>query len=254
MGQDPAAASMPDHRYDEPSPALLRGLSDLIGGRRCVSRLKPLGLWVFDGSDPMSDLGRSVEAAVFGEHFGNSPELMAEEYGPYEDASTFVVVADTRQSKPVGVMRIIKNSSAGLKTTNDLAAGTWALAEEDVLSAYALKREDVWDIATIAVAPGYRGSRVTPILYWWLYGAVVHRGIRAVVAILDTKVRPLLSSLGIPSEAICGAEPMEYLASPSSVPVLLDVGKMASAVKSKSYVNYLILGKGLGIRHRVSLP
>ncbi|MBT8208569.1 MAG: hypothetical protein HKN94_03930 [Acidimicrobiales bacterium] len=61
-----------------------------------------------DGSDPLSDVGRTIEQAVFDADYGghrNSPELMSKEFGPYEDRSVFFVAIDLDKEVAVGTLR-----------------------------------------------------------------------------------------------------------------------------------------------------
>ena len=76
----------------------------------------PFGVYVWSSSEPGAELGRHLERRVFGEFFGNSPETLAEEYGPYEEASSFFCVVDHRRQLPAGVLRVIRPSPAGFKT------------------------------------------------------------------------------------------------------------------------------------------
>ena len=81
---------------------------------------QPFGLHVVASTDPAAELGRVVERVVFEEFFDNSPELLDEEYEPYEPASMFLCVIDQRRLVPAGVMRLIVPSPAGLKTLDDI--------------------------------------------------------------------------------------------------------------------------------------
>ena len=45
---------------------------------------------------------------------------MKTEFGPYDESSVFFVVMDTKAKVPAGVLRMIRNSSVGLKTIVDL--------------------------------------------------------------------------------------------------------------------------------------
>src|SRR4051812_3155607 len=78
------------------------------------------GCYMIGNSSKYSNLGRYVESNVFLKSFGNTPNVMESEYGPYEQASNFFVVIDQETEKPVGVMRVIENSDAGLKSLVDL--------------------------------------------------------------------------------------------------------------------------------------
>ena len=47
------------------------------------------------------------EAEVFLRWFGNTAEQLADEYGPYEDSTVFLVVAD-RQDEVIGTVRLLR--------------------------------------------------------------------------------------------------------------------------------------------------
>src|SRR5438128_969954 len=82
--------------------------------------LTPFGLYLVPSHQPEAELARSIERDVFFEYFGNTPELLAEEYGRYEQASLFLTVMDHVRVRPAGMIRVIQPSPAGLKTLHDL--------------------------------------------------------------------------------------------------------------------------------------
>src|SRR5580700_11513343 len=119
----------------------------------------PLGVYLFRATDPAAELARHVERVVFMETFGNTPELLAKEYAPYEDASIFLCVVDHLRRVPAGTMRIVLPSVVGFKTLDD-AEPVWG---EPVAAMAARTDIDIdlartWDIATLAVDPAYRGK------------------------------------------------------------------------------------------------
>ena len=77
--------------------AELRYLTELVMPADAV---EPFGAYLFRGDEPGAELGRHVERAVFLEAFGNTPELLAEEYGPYEASSVFICVVDQLPQAP----------------------------------------------------------------------------------------------------------------------------------------------------------
>src|SRR5216684_4710946 len=87
-----------------------------------VSVPEVFGSYLFLDSDPAAEIARSVERAVFLEAFGNTPELLAAEYGPYESSSLFLCIVDHRARRPAGAMRLIlpRISGPGLKSVNDV--------------------------------------------------------------------------------------------------------------------------------------
>jgi hypothetical protein len=174
------------------------------------------------GSSRFADLGRTTELQVFEEAFGNDRGLMEREYGPYEHASQFFVVMDTERRQPAGVLRIIGNSSAGLKTLRDVAGEPLRIPREDFQAFHGVEDLDrCWDVGTVAVLPEYRRSAtrrrtVSLLLYRAFYVHALDRGIDHVVAVIDRYAHRSLRALGIPLVPLCGSTPFSYLDSASS--------------------------------------
>jgi hypothetical protein len=91
------------------------------------------------GDDVFADIGRYVERVVFQKAFGNDADTMGEEYGPYEGASTFFISVDTAGRSPAGVLRVIADSSASLKTINDLSGDPLHITRDRIFAAHGLK-------------------------------------------------------------------------------------------------------------------
>lgn len=190
--------------------------------------------------DPYANIGRTVESAVFFESFGNDVEVMADTYGPYERASVFFVVFDAERRMPVGVLRVITYSSAGLMTLNDLAKGQCmrdATSGQPVsVSADTVMRfhsdaargrtfdtlDDCWDVGTIAVLPEYRASKngqESPSfqLYRALYLSAISEDIKHFTSVIDSGVlRQMKHFLGVPFHPLAGTPLVCYLGSPRS--------------------------------------
>lgn len=190
----------------------------------------PFGAYVFAADDPRSWLARSVEAAVFDEVFGNSPELLAAEYDPYEAASVFTCILDHRRAEPAAAKRLIFDSPAGFKSLHDIERGPWQQPVADVLArtGLVLDRSRTLDIATAAVAPQYRGARSNGLVSLAMNQVTaqisVRCDIRWWVTIVDVNVLELYQgSFGRPVSFYDGIEPMSYLDSPLSVPAYSDI-------------------------------
>ncbi len=77
--------------------------------------------------DPLGDTlaaARDCEAEVFLQAYGNTREELADEYGPYEDASVYMAVTEPGGTA-VAACRLILPGPAGLKTLNDVARVAW---------------------------------------------------------------------------------------------------------------------------------
>jgi hypothetical protein len=181
---------------------------------------------------------RAVEARVFEESFGNTPEVMEHEYGPYADRSRFVVVIDDSDGSALGGVRIIVPDAAGeLKTLTDVAGAPWQLSVPDALRAGGVAGRPIWDVATLAVDRAHRGgasrSEVTFALCHGLYHYARASGIEGWVTILDDRVLRLLRVMGVPWTAMAGAGSQYYLGSPASTPCVCLVGTIVPNMRAR---------------------
>jgi hypothetical protein len=208
------------------------GARDADGQRRALAREvmagagdQPLGLYLFRADDPAAELARHVEQEVFLQTFGNTPELLAKEYLPYEEACIFVCVLDHLRQAPVAAMRIVTPSGAGFKTFDDMAP-VWNVDMEALFkrSGIPLVPERIWDVATIATHPEYRGKAIIGLatlgLYRGLAQAALGSGIDTFVCVLDMPVfRMMQQKLHLCFDRFTGVGPRPYLGSPASLPV-----------------------------------
>ena len=221
---------------------------------------EPFGLYVIPSSRPAAELVRTVEREVFLEYFDNTAEMLASEYDAYESASVYLCVMDHRREVAAGAMRLILPSPAGLKTLDDLERA-WSEPPHEVMarSGLDLPARQVWDIATIAVSPDYRGAATDGLISLSLYQGVIQlaleRDVRWVLAILDLVVLDLIQNgTGRPFSPFVGIEPMSYLDSPSSLPVWCDLHDYGQRLSLTDPVMHEILFLGSGLEAAVSLP
>jgi hypothetical protein len=184
------------------------------------------------------DAAREVEARVFLEAFGNTPDTMDQEYGRYADRSRFVTVLDGETGRAVGAARIIVPDDAGeLKTLTDVAGGPWRLCVPDSLRAAGLSGRAVWDAATLAVDPAYRrgraGTEVVLALIHGLFRYTHDSGVPGAVTILDDHVLRLARDMGVPWTPMAGATSQPYLGSPASTPCTLSLDAYPAAVRER---------------------
>lgn len=179
-----------------------------------------------DGNDRFSDIGRHLECRVFDEEFGNDPAEMTREYQPYEQQSEFLISVDQEAKVPTGVLRVIKNGPAGLKTLNDLENpqdGTAPIiTANEAIAQHGIDLDKCWDIGTVAIPKEYRSKAgaVSVMLYRGTFLAAREQGIEHVVSIVDSKpLQKMTGYLGIPFVPLAGTKPMSYLGSESSQPV-----------------------------------
>ena len=203
------------------APAVRALARDVVG----TDRPEAFGLYFFRGDEAGADLARHVEEQVFLEAFGNTPELLAKEYLPYDEASVFLCVVDHLRHVPAATMRIITPSAAGFKSLDDIGP-VWGVDADQMFERTGLPHvpERTWDIATIATHPEYRGKALIGLATLGLYQSLAHvslgSGIDTLVCILDMPVyRMMQSKLHLIFDRFVGVEPLAYLGSPASLPV-----------------------------------
>lgn len=214
---------------------------------------EPMGAYLFRFDEPGAELARHLDRVVFLEAFGNTPELLAEEYDPYEASSVFVCIMDHLRRAPAGAMRIVLPSPAGCKTFHDLST-VWHEDVADVgnRTGLALDPDRTWDVATLAVAGGYRGKAATGLVTLGLYQALTMLAWRSevdwLVAILDVPVfRMIRWKLRMTFAGFTGVHPRPYLGSPASLPVWcsVDAGEQRLAETDPDLRTLLFDGVGI---------
>jgi hypothetical protein len=214
---------------------------------------EPFGLYLFRADDPGAALARHVERQVFLETFGNTPELLAKEYLPYEESSIFLCVLDHRRAVPVSAMRLITPSAAGFKTLDDVAP-VWNVGAEELFARTGIPYapDDIWDVATIAAHPEYRGRATAGLaalaLYQGLALTSMGSGIETLVCVLDVPVfRMMQQVLHGSFDHFAGVEPRPYLGSDASLPVylVLEESKRRIAAADQDLHDLCLEGRGL---------
>lgn len=242
------------YRYREIEPSERSQLLAELAERKEKPSDKRYAVYEINNDDPLADLARSVEVEVFQDFFpSNNESLMQEEYGPYEESSTFLLVVDQKHGELVGVMRLIKDSPAGLKSLNDIENPefAWKVPLEKIFAENDLKREDLpeaIDVATIAVREPYRGKlEASAALYHALHEYIVRHDIKDIVTILDDKVTRVLARIGCHFDYYKGVESAPYLDSKASTPQYTSFEKMMSRwidTHPDTY-GYVVKGDGL---------
>jgi hypothetical protein len=184
------------------------------------------------------DAARNVEARVFLQAFGNTPEDMEREYGPYRDRSRFVTVIDDANGTALGVARLIVPDPAGpVKTLLDVAGDPWHLPVPETLAAEGLSDGPVWDVASLAVDRRYRsgaaGAEVMLALCHGIYRYTLFSGVEGLVTILDDRVLRLVRVMGGPWAPMAGATSRFYLGSPASTPCICRVDSIAESIRTR---------------------
>lgn len=225
-------------------------LKELAGTRRFVVAAIP-------ATSELSDIGRSVETKTFANVFARTLTDVYEDYCEYDDASVFIVVIDKEHLQPAGSIRIIcPNDTVGLKSINDLVGdkpdnpwvdeikrdffeGEKGTEEYDPQKAWdrlcasagvSIKPSETFDVATIAVDPGYstNGSMdgTSLALYHSCLRFALGNGIKNLMSIQDIKPFEILQSFGKPFDVFPSIEPHPYGGPYDTVPAycVLDRG------------------------------
>jgi hypothetical protein len=183
-----------------------------------------------EGTDPFANIARQIEREVFEDTFGNDPAMLTNEYRRYEESSLFFLVVDIQAREPAGVLRMIRNSPAGLKTLVDMEDPTktpTAVRTDDVLRFHRIDDLDrCWDGATSAVPRRYRRRLATihvEVLRCW-YAAALREDVEHFVSILDAPVFKVARKfLGVPLVALADTPPFTYMDAPNSQAVYASV-------------------------------
>jgi hypothetical protein len=238
--------------------AELAELADELIGARAPSQA--FGVYVCRADEPGAELGRFVERGVFLEVFGNTPEQLSHEYDQYEPGSVFITVVDHARRVPAGMMRVLVPSAAGFKSLDDVLVG-WGIALPELLATvddeWDLGR--VWDLATLAVAPEYRGEAALGLVTQGLLQALTMLGegwgVDRYVAILDVPVLRMLQwRIGRPFDAFPGVDAREYLGSTASMPVWGSRRAWSAHLEATDPFLHQLFFEGRGLEPVLSTP
>ncbi len=209
----------------------------------------PAPLWMhFDAQGALRESALQCEAEVFLRWFGNTREQLDEEYGPYDHDSVFLVIADA-QDDVVACVRLIAPGASGFKTLADVARPPWRVDGLRSAAAVGMDLSTTWEVGTLGVRPGYphSGTRLSLALYHGLMTIARVNHMSSFVAILDERVRRLLSSVGIITRPLPGTSTAEYLGSPSSTPVYAHFAPMLDNQRRQFPDAYRLVTLGVGL-------
>lgn len=159
----------------QPDPSMER-----VAGQEYIRRITDL-------DSPEGVRAQEIEAQIFIEAgYVESAEELAEDYADYKEASHFVVVE--KDGNIMGVLRIIDNTSKGLKTLNDAHGGGLTITPEGWEMIEQTDPTKIAEIGTIGVDKPYRGIGSGRALVK-LYGAIIahceENGVDTLVANMD---------------------------------------------------------------------
>jgi N-acyl-L-homoserine lactone synthetase len=209
----------------------------------------------FQVADRLLESALSCEAEVFLRWFGNTAGQLADEYGPYEDATGFLVVAD-RDDHVVGAVRLLApGGRAGLTTLVDVGEPPWTVDGARSAAAVGIDLTSTWEVATLGVRRTSDADQVqlALALYHGLMTIAQVNRMSSFVAVLDERVRRLLSSVGIITQPLPGTTTAPYLGSGSSTPVYCHFGPMLENQRLRFPDAYRLVTLGIGL-DGVSVP
>jgi hypothetical protein len=213
----------------------------------------PLTLHV-DPQGELREAALSCEAEVFLRWFGNTREQLQDEYGPYDESSVFIVVADDELDVK-GACRIIVPGPVGLKTLKDIGREPWRMDGAASAAAAGVDPERTWDVGTLGVRRGQggRGLVTAAALYHGLTTALRANRVQSMITILDAPVRALLDQSGIGLDPLPGTWPAPYLGSEESIPVYGHVAAWMDYHRAQYPDAHRLVVQGIGL-DGITLP
>ena len=207
----------------------------------------------FDPQGALLEEAHACEGAIFSHWYGNTNEQLAAEYGPYESTSVFVALADG--DRVVGTCRLIVPGPAGLKSVVDAGREPWSVDGARSAAAAGIDLSTTWDVATLGILPGSANSATLRVaaLYHGVIVACQVNNISAIVAVLDNRVRRLMSSMGLVLHTLPGATSAPYLGSPASTPVYAGFANLLDTQRRLAPDAYRLVTLGVGL-DGVSVP
>lgn len=205
--------------------------------------------------DPVGDelvAALDCEADVFMQTYGNTVDQLADEYGPYADATGFMTLLD-ENCRALATTRFIVPGPTGLKTLNDTRRPPWNVDGLRSARAAGIDPSRTWDIATVAVRRTSRGSLAAAALYHGVAAAANANNIDSIVMIVDARARRLFSASGMQTRALPGTTEGEYLGSLRSTPVWADLREMFDRQRQTNPDAYRLIYQGIGL-DGITLP
>ena len=230
-----------------------------------IEKQPRLSFHVLEPGDANYGWGLQVEKDVFASEFGDSPELIEQEYYKYNPYSTLLVVRDEKANMPIGMWRVIHNNKdVGFKTYNDIQREDlgWKRRMDDVLlqTELELPPEKTVDLGSVAILKQYRenleGAQAGIALYKGMIEYSKQHGIEYWVGIIDRKPFELVTQKrfgGIFHQfKSLGYE--KYMGSEQSTPVYAEVARVPEIIKAHSEMFYKLIVEAEGLGEFVSFP
>lgn len=213
-------------------------------------------IWMHvDVRGAMLESARDCEAEVFLRAFGNSRAQLDDEYGPYEDSTVFLALADAADDVVATVRLLMPGGAAGLKTLADVAQAPWGVDGARAAAAAGMDLASTCEVATLGVrrSSSANGTRLSLALYHGLLTIARVNRMSSFVAILDERVRRMLGSAGIITRSLPGTSTAPYLGSEASTPVYAHCTPMLANQRLQFPDAYRLVTLGIGL-DGVALP
>ncbi|WP_182111255.1 MULTISPECIES: hypothetical protein [unclassified Actinotalea] len=202
----------------------------------------------FDVTGDLRESALACEAEVFSAWYGNTREELDLEYGPYDDDSAFLVLA--ADDDVIGAVRLLApGGAAGLKTLVELDREPWGVDGRRAAAAAGLDLSTTWEIATLGVRRDTKAlsQHLGVALYHGLINVCRANGMSAYVAVLDERVRRMLTAVGLTSRALPGTRTAPYLGSAASTPVYTMCASTLDAQRRDLPDAYRLVTLGVGL-------
>ena len=197
---------------------------------------------------------RQCEADVLGYWYGDTREQLRDTYGPFEERTIFFGLRRP-DGRVVGFCRVIAPGPRGLKTIADIGSAPWTIDGPRSAAAAGVDLTRTWDIATLGVDRrlGGAGQVAAAALYYSVINAARINGYGWIVAIIDSRARSLLASVGLELHALPGTAPKHYMGSPACAPVYAKLADMLDRQRVNAPDAYRLIALGVGL-DGVSVP
>lgn len=202
----------------------------------------------FDPQGDVLESARECEAEVFLRWYGNTREQLDEEYGDYEDSSVFLTIADQGGVVVAAARLLAPGGSAGLKTLADVGRPPWSIDGRRSAAAVGLDLRSTWEVATLGTRlDAGVANRLSFALYHGLIAVQRANTMTSFVAVLDERVRRLLSSVGLTTRALPGTTAAPYLGSSSSTPVYTHCAPVLAVQRTTFPDAHRLIALGVGL-------
>jgi hypothetical protein len=191
---------------------------------------------------------RRCELEVLAHWYGDTPDLIEEAYGPYEDQSAFLSV-ERDDGAVVGASRLIVPGRLPLKTLSDMCAPPWSIDAVRSVRLAGVDPDRTFDVATLAVRPdnGAGPRVVASALYYGLINGALVNDHPWIIAIIDRHVRGLLAMVGLPLHALPGTRARSYMGSPACAPVFTYLPSLVAGQRLTDPEAHRFISMGQGL-------